>query len=177
MEMHDRLQARQAVNEYLVDHSASCGIELAILDHATEEYEFGWVFHYDARKSVETGDVAFAIAGNAPLIYERETGRILVTGTAEPIESYLRRYRLTGDPHKELGTGVRLTGWSCGAQERPATRAIRDTSQMGLAEARRCVEDCVNGRKVVVEANSLDDAARLVHTLVQLGFRADQVPE
>ena len=41
---------------------------LVILDQATLRKPYGWVFFYQARKFVETGDYRFALVGNAPVV-------------------------------------------------------------------------------------------------------------
>lgn len=70
-----------------------------ILHEATITKAWGWVFFYTSEKWHVTGDLQYALAGNAPLIVEKPTGNILVTGTAEPLERYLDRYEKTGTPH------------------------------------------------------------------------------
>lgn len=50
------------------------------------------MFFYNARASLETGDTMAGLAGNAPLIVDRETGEMHETGTAHPVEHYLREY-------------------------------------------------------------------------------------
>jgi hypothetical protein len=58
-----------------------------------QEYEFGWVFCFTTKGFVDTGDISFALAGNAPLIVDRGDGRLYVTGTAYPLEHYIDEYR------------------------------------------------------------------------------------
>lgn len=60
------------------------------------------MFFYTSRLWKETGEFKYAIAGNAPLLVERETGKILVLGTAMAAEKYLEAYERTGDPHAEV---------------------------------------------------------------------------
>ncbi|WP_407297881.1 hypothetical protein [Stutzerimonas zhaodongensis] len=48
---------------------------------------------------LETHDIRYAIAGNAPIIVERETGKLIPTGTAMNIERYIENYERTGSPH------------------------------------------------------------------------------
>jgi len=74
------------------------GDRFVVLSDATQEHDFGWVVFYQTEKYVETGEFAYALAGNAPYIVERSSGRILVTGTALPVEAYIASYRETGDP-------------------------------------------------------------------------------
>jgi len=66
--------------------------EYVILEEETIEKPWGWVFFYNARQYVETGDVQFHLFGNAPYIVNRNTGELLVAGTAEDIEVYIGEY-------------------------------------------------------------------------------------
>lgn len=72
---------------------------LVILDDLTIEGGFGWVFFWQSRTYVETGNEGDMLAGNAPLLVAREDGRLHVTGTAEPVEHYIANFRRCGDPH------------------------------------------------------------------------------
>lgn len=68
------------------------GMTLVILDDETIERGFGWVFFYQSREYLETGDLSQQLAGNAPIIVDREDGSVHTTGTAEPVEHYLAAY-------------------------------------------------------------------------------------
>jgi len=70
-----------------------------VLDEATIEKPWGWVFFHTSKLWRETGDIKYAVAGNAPLIVERESGRILCTGTACATERYIENYERCGNPH------------------------------------------------------------------------------
>jgi hypothetical protein len=78
------------------------GDELVVLEDRTIARSWGWVFFYTSRLWRETGDLKYAIAGNAPFLVERETGRILPLGTAYSPEKYLEAYEQTGNPHVEV---------------------------------------------------------------------------
>lgn len=73
--------------------------ELILLDEQTLEKPWGWVFFYTSKKWHETRDVRYAIAGNAPILVERRTSKLINTGTAMPIERYIENYERTGSPH------------------------------------------------------------------------------
>ena len=73
--------------------------EIIILDDATIEKSWGWVFFQTSKKWHETNDIKYAIAGNAPIIVEKDTGKLFFTGTAYPIEHYIQNYEKSGDPH------------------------------------------------------------------------------
>jgi hypothetical protein len=75
------------------------GDEIIILDEATIEKPWGWVFFYTSKKWHETKDFKYAIAGHSPIIVERTTGKLFITGTAYPIQHYIQNYEQSGDPH------------------------------------------------------------------------------
>jgi hypothetical protein len=78
---------------HLKHMSTRSGIELQLMDKETLEKDFGWVFCYDSQAYISSGDLSQALAGNAPFIVDECDGTIHETGTAEPLEYYLERYR------------------------------------------------------------------------------------
>lgn len=76
-------------------------VKLKIISESTEEYDFGWVFYYNSEKYLESGDFREALGGNAPLIVNKESGELIVTGTAHETAYYINNYIKTGDPHNE----------------------------------------------------------------------------
>lgn len=89
-------EARAKFLKYLRERSVGKSYELSIIDSQTREEAFGWVFFYNTRRFAETSDPEWGLAGNAPLIVDRETGALNVTGTAHPVDYYLDKYRKTG---------------------------------------------------------------------------------
>jgi hypothetical protein len=88
--MVDREQARSLVAAHLAAMPpASPGDGYVILDEHTIERDWGWVFFYNSRKYVETGDYSDALLGNAPYIVRRSDGALFVTGTVYPIGEYI----------------------------------------------------------------------------------------
>lgn len=55
-----------------------------------EERELGWVVYYNSRRYLESGDDRAALAGNAPYFVARDDGSVWETGTAAPVEDYVR---------------------------------------------------------------------------------------
>ena len=66
--------------------------KMIILNDATIEKPWGWVFFYTSKTWHETGDDEYAVAGNTPIIIEKATGRLIETGTAYPVEHYIQEY-------------------------------------------------------------------------------------
>jgi hypothetical protein len=66
--------------------------ELLLLENETIERDSGWVFSYNSKKYLKTGDRRWALRGNAPIIVDRLDGSMHVTGTARPVEYYIAEY-------------------------------------------------------------------------------------
>lgn len=91
--MIDVKEARRRVEEYLRNSLRRSAHDIVVVDEHTRHEDFGWVFFYNTRAYVELGDKRHALVGNAPLIVDRDTGEIHMTGTALPTEHYLQHYR------------------------------------------------------------------------------------
>jgi len=66
--------------------------EIVIDDKRTRTEDFGWVFYYQSKEYLASGDEAAQLVGNAPLIVDF-TGRVHETGTAYPIAVYIEGFR------------------------------------------------------------------------------------
>jgi|HubBroStandDraft_6_1064221.scaffolds.fasta_scaffold334625_2 hypothetical protein len=89
-------EARRRALAYIEERPSAHAHEMVLVDALTQEEDFGWVFFYDSKRHVETGDRQWALGGNAPLIVDRRTGELHVTGTALPTEHYIAVYRRDG---------------------------------------------------------------------------------
>ena len=85
-------QAKNLVEARLSALADETECELVVVDSATLERTFGWVFFFQSRLYLETGEFMHCLVGNAPLIVNRFTGEIVPTGTAHPTEYYLAEY-------------------------------------------------------------------------------------
>lgn len=86
-------EARDLALAHVKSFEAEAGLELVLLDGITMEENFGWVFFYDSKRCVQTGNPLDRLAGNAPIVVTRADGALHETGTALPLEHYLRRFR------------------------------------------------------------------------------------
>jgi hypothetical protein len=86
-----KAEATEIARKYIKERETGVGCELVLLEQNTLERGFGWVFFYDSRQHVETGNIRYALAGNAPIVVTK-AGVVHQTGTAMPLERYLSRY-------------------------------------------------------------------------------------
>ena len=84
-----RSDATQIALAYLEQTGRRSGYELVMLEDMTMERSFGWVFFYQSRRYLQSGNFSDLLAGNAPIVVAKTDGRIHVTGTARPLEYYL----------------------------------------------------------------------------------------
>jgi hypothetical protein len=82
-------KALSVIRVYVAEATDDRGV---VLEDCTLDRPYGWVFCYQSRAYVETGDRSQAFAGNAPIIFNRVSGELRVTGTGDPLEDYLRKY-------------------------------------------------------------------------------------
>lgn len=95
-----RAMARHQVATMAVD----LGLDLVLLPERTMTTDVGWVFFYDSRRFLESGDPKDALIGNAPLLVDGRTGSLHLLGTERPVEAYLDDYRRSGDPYGAAAT-------------------------------------------------------------------------
>jgi Immunity protein 35 len=67
--------------------------ELVLLEDATIERDFGWVFFYDSKRHRETRNDEYGLLGNAPFIVDRADGSVHYTGTGRRIDFYINEYK------------------------------------------------------------------------------------
>jgi len=171
--------AKQKIMAYLKSpaDSGDAPDELVVLDSQTEEHDFGWIFYYNSRKFLETQDENFMLVGNAPLIFERETGHIFETGTAYAIEHYLKNYHDTGDPNRQFGRKIQLVGFDEACKTADVIKAIRWHCDLNLPDAKKLVDMCSQGKTPIVETKSVDDANELAEALANCGAKIKRLSD
>ena len=67
-------------------------IDCVVIETETIEKSWGWVFFYQSKEFIESKDVRDMLAGNAPIIVNRNTKELVYTGTTNDIEHYIKEY-------------------------------------------------------------------------------------
>ena len=83
------IEAQDIAIRYLENLETEPGVTLKLIDSETIEKPFGWVFFYNSKKYLETGELREMLAGNAPFIVDKNNGEIHETGTEKPIDEYI----------------------------------------------------------------------------------------
>jgi len=90
--MIDLREAKRIVRSHLDKLEREAAVQLEIVEAETIERPFGWVFFYNSKDYLAKRNFEDMLAGNAPIIVNRETGQLHITGTAQPIEHYITEY-------------------------------------------------------------------------------------
>jgi Immunity protein 35 len=64
-----------------------------IVRESTIAKPYGWIFFYQAKEFLDDGTESARLVGNAPIIVNRNTSELRVTGTARPLDHYLAGIR------------------------------------------------------------------------------------
>lgn len=170
---HDK--AVQFIQQLVANPFGPGGDNIVLNDAGTQSYDFGWVFYWQNRKFLETRDTSFMLAGNAPLLVDRHTGALHVTGTGRSLDYYISNYRLTGDPHREPVWHLTFTQPEDSAKIREAVRLFRDTFKLPLLEAKQAVDHLLEGAQSTFEIGSEERAQQFSVLFQNIGFPSHPV--
>ena len=76
-------------------------------------------------------------------------------------------------PTSAMKTTVAITGWSTGLRKASLTSLIQDYAGVGLTAAKRCTDDVLEGRPVVLDVSSHERAAEFCDALRDIGAQAE----
>ena len=86
------LRQAQSVAEQHLERLRQLGEDVVLDERRTVEWPTLYAFVYNSRDYVERSDELAVLAGNGPLIVDRETGELHECGSAHPVDHYVREY-------------------------------------------------------------------------------------
>lgn len=92
--MFSREQAEKELTARLNAEFHSDDDSLVILPDLTIEKDYGWIFFYQSRKYLETGDYRYQLAGNGPVAFEKASGEHHHLGSASPPHDRIREFEV-----------------------------------------------------------------------------------
>ena len=157
----DRAEATNLARKVLgLEHGES---SVVLLDEKTREEPFGWLFYYQSRAFIETGDIGSALAGNGPILVLRASGEVRRLGTAHPEEFYLAE--ILGDPNDVTTSGDQR--WLGMARRSDAWRAlvlfVRELEPRGYGL-----------RASISESSAREGRVRLTHPNLEISIESDR---
>ena len=85
--------AQTMVQQWLDEAPKQGGPDDMIITHV-DEHPWGWMFFYDSRQYLESGNILHAVAGNCPVYVTRDDGVLhgSVTGSGVLIAQHLKLF-------------------------------------------------------------------------------------
>lgn len=86
--------ARLIAVQYIAvkEADATYGIELVLDESHVADVGYGWVFYYNSDQYLRTGNISYALAGNAPFLVRKDNGVVHEFWSGESLETQLREY-------------------------------------------------------------------------------------
>ncbi|MGW6919420.1 YrhB domain-containing protein [Kitasatospora sp. NPDC054939] len=103
-------EARGIALDYVRNLSAGMRLDLVLVDDATGDEEWCWVFPYDSRAHLESGDDEDALLGMGPLVVFKDTGVLQPLGSSPPPEEALDLLRPLPTEDGEAAPGTTAGG-------------------------------------------------------------------
>lgn len=85
-------QAISIASTYVKEKPVSSKHTLVLQLEKTIEFELGWVFFSQTKAFIESGNFLDTVVGNSPIIVDKRDGKIVVMGTAYPVNTYIEMY-------------------------------------------------------------------------------------
>lgn len=167
-------QAEKIASTYLRSLESD-GVELALLHELSQEFDAGWVFPYQSESFIQSANFSDSLVGNAPIFVPRLDGSATTISYLRPYAESIAAFVACGNIDSELIAEVALICWSPGALTVKAIQLIRNHSNLGLASAKKAVDDCLASKSTRVQTTSVMAAQELVVELSQVGFTAELV--
>ncbi len=158
--------AVKIAEKYVQSLALESGISLKLFRDALEAHDFGWVFFYGS------SDPENPVSGNGPIIVDRSNGSIFTTGTAYPLSTYLDNLRNMGDPNSLPGRTAILKRLTDDSRRIDVVLLIRDLGRLSLADAKRYLENCIDGLQPTIDFDSPETATQFVDQSAGLGLIA-----
>lgn len=146
-----------------------------ILEGKTREYPSCFVFFYQSKKFIETGNFADLLVGQGPVLISREGGKVFETGSAFSLSHYVDTFEACGDPFGKPTEKVKIVGWHPGANKVRATQLVKEKSGMGLQQSKAVIDKALEGGEPVFKAVTVEDAGQAVVELNKNGFNTVQL--
>jgi len=149
--------------------------DCALLAESTLERESCFVFFYQSKQYIETGNFKDMVVGHGPVIICKETGKVFHLGSAHTTEHYVNAFEACGDPFGELTASILISSCSEGANAVKAIKCLSPTTGKGLAHSKHVIDQVLGGEGIVVELPALEKVKSTITCLSEYGFYSEQL--
>lgn len=157
-------QARKIMVDRLENSRFSDEDSLIILDEFTIEKPYGWVFYYTSKLYYETKNSQYAIAGNSPIIVDKQTGEQSSYMSAYSDEEMLQK-------HEEEKRIWRLNLTESHLLDKPQLIRLKNKLNLNL----NTLKDIKNNQNYLLDSGSEYRLKLLQIELLNIGIETELV--
>jgi len=66
-----------------------------VVENQKLETASAWIFVYNSKRYLETGEIIYALAGNGPVFVNKKTGEVKFHGSIPPLQTIIDEYENT----------------------------------------------------------------------------------
>lgn len=99
-------EARGAALRYVASASSWDDDQPVIVDDLTRDLGYGWMFHYNSARYLQSKNFRDALAGNGPIVVLKSTGEVAALTSALPVEDALGEF----EQRRGLAQSARQSG-------------------------------------------------------------------
>ena len=89
--MLNKEEARKIALTAIADSAKKSGLDYVIIEKLIVEKDFAWVFPFNTREYVETGNIKKIALGISPVVINRQSGAVVAVPHM-PIANFLEQY-------------------------------------------------------------------------------------
>jgi len=85
-------EALEIAERFVTEQSRSVEGGAVIISERTIEKSYGWIFSYNSKRYLQTGNPLEALGGNGPLVVERADGRVHALGSGQAPDAVIAEF-------------------------------------------------------------------------------------
>jgi hypothetical protein len=95
--MISKEEALEIAKRFVTEQCRSVTGGCAIMLEQTIDKSYGWIFLFNSKRYLETGDPLEALGGNGPLVVERTDGRVHALGSGQAPDDTIAEFERVHD--------------------------------------------------------------------------------
>lgn len=172
--MINQTEAQRLVEQYIVDRYEDCGL----MPEYTQVFSFGWAFFFQSKKYIQTRAFTDQLIGQGPLLFNKETGEIVPTGSGRSAQQYAEAYEAHGDPYADLHrtrSAIKILGCTKTPPTVAAVRYLKQMADISSAQAHSYIKSALAKEPVQFGLKEPENVDLVVKQLTNYGFEVRSV--
>lgn len=92
--MMNREKAEKLAQREIQRIAMQAGDEFVLCSEDTIERGFGWLFFYQSKAFIDSGELKYRLAGNGPIVVEKDSGNVTIHGSVPSVEEIIAKLEI-----------------------------------------------------------------------------------